>query len=72
MEGAMPRYFCHHRVGDHMMWDGIGLDLPDLGLASVSEEATAVWTEALTGRSQPDQVLVITNDIGQVLFVSAR
>jgi hypothetical protein len=72
MEGAMPRYFFHHRVGDHMMWDGIGLDLPDLGLASVSEEATAQWTEALTGRSQPDQVLVITNDIGQVLFVSAR
>ncbi len=68
----MPRYFFHHRVGDHMMWDGIGLDLPDLGLAQVSEEATALWTEALTGRSQPDRVLVITNDIGQVLFVSAR
>ncbi len=72
MEGAIPRYFFHHRVGDHMMWDGVGLDLPDLGLAPASDEATARWTEALTARSQPDRILIITNDIGQVLFVSAR
>jgi hypothetical protein len=72
MEGAVPRYFFHHRVGDHMMWDGVGLELPDLGLAPASDEATALWTEALTERTQSDRVLVITNEIGQVPFVSAR
>jgi hypothetical protein len=63
----MPRYFFHHRVGDRMMWDGAGLDLPDLGLEPASDQATALWVDALTGRVQPDQILVITNDIGQVI-----
>ena len=26
----MPRYFFHHRVGDRMMWDAVGLELPDV------------------------------------------
>jgi hypothetical protein len=72
MEAAMPRYFFHHRIDDRMMWDAVGLDLQDLGLAPVSDEATALWTEALTGRTPPDRILVITNDLGQVLFVTVR
>ena len=28
----MSRYFFHHRVDDRMIWDGVGLELPDLGL----------------------------------------
>ncbi len=68
----MPRYFFHHRVGDRMMWDGIGLELPDLGLEPASDEAMALWMDALAGHVEPDRILVITNDIGQVLFVAAR
>ena len=71
-EGAMPRYFFHHRVGDCMMWDGVGLELPDPGLAPASGEATAPWVEALAEQARSDRLLVITNDSGQVLFVTVR
>jgi hypothetical protein len=68
----MPHYFFHHCDSHHMTWDGVGLELPDLGLAPVSDQATVLWMEAVAGQVQPDQILVITNDIGQVLFVTAR
>lgn len=68
----MPRYFFHHHIGDTMMWDGVGLDLPDPGLKPVSGEATAQWTAALARQARPGRTLVITNDVGQVLFVTAR
>ncbi len=68
----MPRYFFHHRIGDRMMWDPIGLDLPDLKLAPDPDRAAAVWMEILEGRIEPNQILVVTDAIGQVLFVTAR
>ena len=68
----MPRYFFHHRIGDTMMWDGVGLDLPDPGLRPISGEAAALWTAALAGQVRRGRILVITNDVGQVLFVTVR
>jgi hypothetical protein len=55
-----------------MMWDGVGLELPDLGLVPDPDQAVAVWTDILAGRLRPERILVVTNDTGQVLFVSAR
>lgn len=68
----MPHYYFHQRVGDHMMWDEAGLDLPDLALAPDADETSVLWTDVLTGRLQPGRILVITNALGQVVFVSAR
>ena len=70
--GSMPRYFFHQRVGDHMMWDETGLDLPELGLTPDADQAAVLWAEVLAGRLHPGRILVITNALGQVLFVSAR
>jgi hypothetical protein len=73
MKGStMPRYFFHHRVGDRMMWDGVGLELPNLRLAPDADQAAAVWMDVLAERIQPGRILVVTDAIGQVLFVSAR
>jgi hypothetical protein len=63
----LPRYFFHQRIGDRMMWDGTGLELPDLGLDP--DQAAARWTEIIEGRLQPGRILVITSETGQVLFV---
>jgi hypothetical protein len=68
----VPRYYFHHRIGDRMMWDGVGLELPDLGLVPDPDRAVAVWTDILAGRLWAERILVVTNDAGQVLFVSTR
>jgi len=68
----MPHYFFHQRIGDRMMWDETGLDLPDLGLTPDADQAAVFWTDVLEGRLQPGRILVVTNALGQVLFVSAR
>jgi hypothetical protein len=68
----MPHYYFHQRVDDRMMWDEAGLDLPDLALMPDADRAAMLWTEALAGRLQPGRILVITNALGQVVFVSAR
>jgi hypothetical protein len=68
----MPRYYFHQRVGNRMMWDETGLELPDLGLMPDADRAAMLWTDLLEGRLQPGRILVITNALGQVLFVSAR
>jgi hypothetical protein len=68
----MPHYFFHHRVGDRMMWDGTGLELPDLGLEPNPDQAAEVWTDVLAGRIQSYRILVVTNEIGQVLFVTTE
>jgi hypothetical protein len=67
----MPRYFFHHRIGDRMMWDGVGCELPDLGLAPDPDGAAALWADILAERVHADRILVITDEIGQVLFVTA-
>ena len=68
----MPRYFFHHRIGDRMMWGQVGCELPDLGLAPDPDRAAALWTDIVADRVQPDRILVITDDLGQVLFVTMR
>ena len=68
----MPHYFFHQRIGDRMMWDETGLDLPDLGLMPDADQAVVFWTDVLEGRLQPGRILVVTNVLGQVPFVSAR
>ncbi|GEO19417.1 hypothetical protein [Microvirga aerophila] len=68
----MPRYFFHQRIGDCMMWDGAGLELPDLGLMPDADRAAALWADILTDRIQPGRILVITDALGRVLFVGCR
>ena len=70
--GSMPRYFFHHRVGDRMMWDAVGLELPDVKIAPDPDRAAAVWMDIIAGRIEAGQILVITDAIGKVLFVTAR
>ena len=68
----MPRYFFHQHVSGRMIWDEVGLDLPVLGLALDPDGAAVLWTDILAERSQPGRILVITDALGQMLFVSAR
>ncbi len=67
----MPRYFFHHRIGDRMIWDGIGVDLPDVQLRRNDDQAAEMWADVLAGRLQPGRIMVVTNDMGQVVFVTA-
>lgn len=53
-----------------MVWDGTGVELPNLRLASESDPAL-LWTQALAGQVPSDQILVITDESGKVLFVAA-
>lgn len=66
----MPRYFIHYRIGDRMIWDGAGLELPDLGLDPAPEWADVMWASILSGPREPHRILVVTNAAGQVLFVA--
>ncbi|WP_445504705.1 DUF6894 family protein [Microvirga sp. G4-2] len=68
----MARYFFHQRIGDRMMWDRIGCELPDLCTTRDSDSAIALWTDLIAKRVQPDRILVITDEIGKVLFVTDR
>ena len=68
----MPRYFFHQRIADRVIWDEVGLDLPDLGLASDADRVAVLWTDVLAERSRPGQILVITDALGQMLFVTAK
>ena len=62
----MPRYFFHHRIGDRMMWDMVGCELPDLRLAPDPDRAATLWTDILADRIQLDRILVITDEVGPV------
>jgi hypothetical protein len=68
----MPRYFFHQCVGTRMMWDAVGMELPDLSIGPSANRAAEIWTDILAGRVQPNRILVVTDQIGLVLFVSAR
>ena len=54
-----------------MMWDRVGCELPDLAMAPDSDGAMTLWTEIIAGRVQPGRILVITDENGKVLFVTA-
>jgi hypothetical protein len=68
----MPRYFFHHRIGDRMMWDRIGCELPDIGMAPDSDRAVTLRMDMIVWRLQPERILVITDEIGKVLLVTIR
>jgi len=68
----MSRYFFHMRTADGMHWDGAGFDLARLALSPDAEMTARLWQEVLSAPLAPsDQILVVTNDAGQVVFVSA-
>ena len=67
----MARFFSHHRIGDRMMWDRVGCELPELSIAPDSDAAVALWTDIIARRVQAGRILVITDEIGKVLFVTA-
>jgi hypothetical protein len=54
-----------------MVWDGVGIELPDLRTAPDPNHAVALWTEIIEGQLQPSQILVVTDALGQVLVVTA-
>jgi hypothetical protein len=66
----MPRYYFHRCIGERMIWDSNGIELPNLRLASDPDPAS-LWTQALAGQVASDQILVITDEYGKVLFVAA-
>jgi hypothetical protein len=68
----MPRYYFHRRVGERMIWDGVGIELPDLGLASDPDRAADIWADIIAGRRVPGWVLVVTDERGRVMFVKAE
>jgi hypothetical protein len=70
-EAAMPHYFFHVRTADRMHWDRAGLNLPDLRMAPDPEMAAAIWAEVLAMQAQPDRILVVTDEAGQTVFVTA-
>ena len=70
--GSMPRYFFHRRMGDRMMWDAVGLELPDVRIAPDPDRAAAVWMDIIAGRIQAGQILVIMDAAGKVLFGTAQ
>jgi hypothetical protein len=72
LELAMPRYFFHMRTADGMHWDGAGFELASLSVSPDAEITAGLWQEVLSAPlTASDQILVVTNDVGQVVFVSA-
>jgi hypothetical protein len=67
----MARFFFHYRIRDRMTWDRVGCELPDLSMAPDTDAAMALWSDIIGGRVQPGRILVITDEIGKVLFVTA-
>jgi hypothetical protein len=67
----MPRYYFHHRTENRMFWDKVGLDLPDLWQSSDPEMVVALWHEALAKGTEAGQVLIITDEERNTLFVAA-
>ncbi|MGF9763675.1 hypothetical protein AAII07_52020 [Microvirga sp. 0TCS3.31] len=67
----MPRYFFHIRTECRMLWDRIGLDLPDFWGTPDAEIAEALWHEALDRKLRTRQILIITNESGKAVFVTA-
>jgi hypothetical protein len=67
----MPRYFFHHHIGDRILWDGIGVELPDIRVASDADRAEDVWTTIVAGRLQPGRITVITDESGHLVFVTS-
>lgn len=72
----MPRYFFHTRTERRMTWDNTGLDLPDF-LAAPDEAAPddeitdALWHEAFAKHVEVGGSLLITDESGKVVFVTA-
>ncbi len=46
--------------------------MPDMGMAPDPDRAVALWMDMIEGRLRADQILVITDEVGKVLFVTAR
>jgi hypothetical protein len=68
----MPRYFFSQHIADRVIQDYVGLDLPEPRPASEGDRAAVLWANILAERSQPGRILVITDALGQMLFVTAR
>jgi hypothetical protein len=68
----MSRYFFHMRIADGMHWDGAGFELAHLSLSPDAKMSASLWQDVLLAPlTASDQILVVTNEVGQVVFVSA-
>ena len=68
----MSRYYFHLRYDDHVIWDELGVELPDLrnlhGLDGT--DAKQRWKDvfrAMQGQSR--RMTVITDEIGHIIMV---
>lgn len=68
----MPRYFLHTSMQDRLIRDTIGLELPDIARSDNAELTLALWFEVLDRHCRKSRALVITDEVGKVLFVTAR
>jgi ATP:corrinoid adenosyltransferase len=67
----MPRYFFHVHTAEQIILDRVGMVLPDFDTAPDQEMAKALWQEAFDARSSTGQTLVVTDEVGSVMFVTA-
>ena len=68
----MSRYFFHMRTADGLHWDGAGFELAHLALSPDAEMNARLWQEVLSAPlASSGRILVVTNDVGQVVFVAA-
>jgi hypothetical protein len=65
----MPRYFFHQRIGNRIMWDGTGVDMPGLFIEPNADVAAGALADILSRREQPSSILIVTDASGQMLFV---
>jgi len=68
----MSRYYFHRRYEDRVIWDELGVDLPDLRSlhGGISIEAKQRWRDVFRSiQGQPDRLTVITDETGHIIMV---
>lgn len=70
----MPRYYFHLKHDDRFIWDAEGVDLPDLravygaDIQAAEQQWRNVFGPMLV---MSHRTTVVTNDLGEVVFVLA-
>jgi hypothetical protein len=66
----VPRYFFHTRTSDKLIWDTTGLELPEIAKSEDQEMTLALWSEVFDRQLRQGRALVITDEVGKVLFTN--
>ncbi len=72
----MPRYyfhrFFHTQPCDRLIRDATGLELPEIASRQDPELTSALWSEAFDKHLRMGRSVVVTDETGKVVFVTAR